>query len=43
MLMEYPSIIGEDLPDYDDTATWNLLHASIYAHSQRLMDEYIEY
>ena len=39
-LIDYPSIRGEDLPDYSKKATWNLLHTYIDAHSQRLIDEY---
>ena len=38
--MVYPSIRGEDLPDYSKNVTWNLLHAYIDAHSQILIDEY---
>ena len=38
--MDNPSIRGGDLPGYAKSATWNLLHAYIAAHSQRLIDEY---
>ena len=38
--MEYPSIRGEDLPYYDEKATWNLLHKYIDVHIKRLIDEY---
>ena len=37
-LMDYPSIRGEDLPDYSKKDTWNLLHTYIDAYSQRLID-----
>ena len=39
VLMDYPSIRGEDLPDFAKTATWNLFHAYIYVHSQISIDE----
>ena len=39
LLMDYLSIIGEGLPDYSKNATWNLLHAYIYEHSQILINE----
>ena len=39
-LMDYPSIRGEDLPDYSKTDTWNILHAYIDAHSQSLIEQY---
>ena len=41
--MDYLSIRGEDLPDYDKKSTWNILYAYIYAHSQRLIDKYPVY
>ena len=34
------SIRGEGLPDDAKTTTWKILHAYIYTHSQRLIDEY---
>ena len=37
--MDYPSIRGEDLPDYNKKATWNLLHACIDAHNLILIDD----
>ena len=40
LIMEYPSIREEYLPDYSKTATWNLLNVYIYEHSQILIDEY---
>ena len=40
LLMEYPSIRGEDLPDYAKKYTCNLLHAYIDANSQGLINEY---
>ena len=43
LLMEYPYIICEYFTDYAKKVTWNLLHAYIYAHSQKLIDEYLEY
>ena len=33
--MDYPSIRGDDFPDYSKTPTWNFLNAYIYAHIQR--------
>ena len=42
-LMEYPSITGEDLLDYAEKAIWNILHAYIDAHNQRLIDKYPRY
>ena len=41
--MEYTSIRGENLPYYYKQATWNLLHAYIDVHTQRLIDEYPGY
>ena len=29
LVTNYPSIRGEELPDYDEKSTWNLLHAYI--------------
>ena len=43
LLMEYPFIRGEYLPDYAKKATWNLLHTYIDVHSQRSIDEYPKY
>ena len=40
LIMDYPYIRGEDLPDYWQKSTWNLLHAYIYARNQRLIYEY---
>ena len=40
LLLDFPSISEEYLPDYAKKATWNLLHTFIYAHSQILFDEY---
>ena len=34
LVMDYPSIRGEDLPDYSKKATWNLLHEYIDLYSQ---------
>ena len=39
-LMDYPSIRGENFPDYAKQVTCDLLHAYIDAHRQRLIDEY---
>ena len=39
LIMEYPSIRGEELLDYAKKSTWNLLHAYIDSHSQILIDE----
>ena len=38
--MDSLSIRGEVLPDDAKNTTWKILHAYIYAHSQRLIDEY---
>ena len=43
LLMEHPSIRGEDLPDYAKKSTYNILHAYIYAHIQRLIYGYPGY
>ena len=43
LLMDYTYIIGEDFPYYDKYATWKLLHAYIYSHSQSLINEYPGY
>ena len=40
LLMDYPSIRGEYLPDYDKESTWDLLRAFIDANSQVLTDEF---
>ena len=40
LLVEYPSIGGVDFPYYDKKATWKLLHAYIYVHSQKLIYGY---
>ena len=39
LLMDYPYIKGGYLSDYYKNATWKLLHAYIYAHRQKLIDE----
>ena len=41
LLMDYPSIRGEEFPDYTKKATRNLFYSYIYAHSQRLVDTYL--
>ena len=38
--MKYPSIRGEELPEYAKNATWNLLNTYIDAHSKILIDEF---
>ena len=43
LLMDYPSIRGEYLPDYAITFTWNILHAYIDAHSHIIIGEYTGY
>ena len=43
LLMDYPWIRGEEIPDYAKKATWNLLHAYIDAHSQILIDKFTGY
>ena len=43
LLMEYPSIEGEGIPEYSKQATCNLLNAYIDAIIQRLIYEYPEY
>ena len=40
MLMEYPSIRGENLPDYANKDTCNLLHVYIDAHNQGSIYKY---
>ena len=40
LIMEYPSIRGEDIPDYAKRVIFNLLHSYIDAHDQILIDEY---
>ena len=40
LLMDYPSMRGEDLPDYAKNATWNILHTYIDVHSKILIDGY---
>ena len=41
--MEYPSIRGEETPDYAKKAIWSLLHAYIDANNQILIYEYTGY
>ena len=41
--MDYPYTKGEDFTDYTKNDTWNLLHAYIDAHTQRLIYEYPGY
>ena len=38
--MEYPSIRVKDFRYFAKNTTWNLLHAYIDTHGQRLIDEY---
>ena len=40
LLIDYPYIRGEYLPDHAKNSTWNLLRAYIDAHIQILIDEY---
>ena len=40
LLMEYQSIIGEDLPDNSEKDTWNIFCAYVDAHNQILFVEY---
>ena len=40
MLMKYPSIRGENLPDYTNKANWNPLHEKIDKYIQRYIYEY---
>ena len=40
LFMDYPSIIGEDFPDYDKQDNWKLVHAYIYTYRKRLIYEY---
>ena len=42
-LMDCTYIKREKFTDCDKNSTWNLLHAYIYSHSQRLIDEYPGY
>ena len=37
LLMDYPSIRGEEIPDYAKTSTYNILHEYIDEHSKRLI------
>ena len=39
LIMEYQSIRGDNLTDYAEHKTCNLLHAYIYAHFQILIYE----
>ena len=43
LIMEYPSIRGEDFTDYDKISIGDLLHAYIDAQIQRLIYEYPGY
>ena len=43
LLTDYPSIRGEDLPDYDKKATWNLLNSYIDAQNKIIIYEYPKY
>ena len=43
LLMEYPSIRGEEFSYYAKKAIWNLLYEYIDTYSQRLIDEYPGY
>ena len=40
LIMDYPSIRGEYLPDNDKKSTWNLLHAYIDENRKILIDEF---
>ena len=40
LLMDYPSIRGEGLPDCAHTSKWEIFYSYIDAHSQILIDEY---
>ena len=39
LLIDYPYIRGEELPDYVKESSCNLLHAYTYLHSQRWLYE----
>ena len=39
LLMDYPSLRGEEIPYYAKNCIWNLLYVYIYAHIQILIDE----
>ena len=39
LLMEYPPTRGKEILDYSKTSAWNILHAYIDAHIQRLIYE----
>ena len=43
LIMDHQQIRGEELPSHAYNSTCNLLHAYIYAHIQRLIDEYPGY
>ena len=40
--MDYLSIRGEEIQNHAKKVTWNLFHAYIDAHSQRLIGKYLE-
>ena len=40
LLMDYPSIREEELPDYAKKYIWNLLNAYIYPRIKILIDEF---
>ena len=40
LLIDYPSMRGGDFLDYSKKTTYNILHADIYANSQRLIYKY---
>ena len=42
-IREYPSVRGEDLPDYCKKATWNIFHTYIDTLSHILIYEYTGY
>ena len=43
LLMDYPSIRGEYLPDYAKKSTCNILHAYMDTNSKKLIDKHTEY
>ena len=43
LLMDYPSIRREDFTDFAKQANWNLFHACIDSHIQRLIEKYPGY
>ena len=41
LLIEYPSIEEEGIPDSTKQDTWNLFHTYMDVHIQRLIEDYL--